>query len=215
MATRSAQRSSSVRIARIGITGMIGSGKSTVAAIIRDQGHLLLDSDRIGGELLDGDARVRREVQSLFGGDVIGPGGRVNRTRVAEAAFTDAAKLRALNAIIHPRVLSILERKIRDASRDGRKIVFVESALIFEAELEENFNYVIVVASPVDMIFDRLHLRTEAEKEQILRRMSAQLPQEEKMRMADFTIFNDGTRAELKSRTLFILGIVNALCALP
>ncbi len=206
-----ATRPAAPRIARIGITGMIGAGKSSVAALVREQGHLLLDSDRIGGDLLDGDARVRREVQAALGGDAFDAAGNADRRRIAEIVFSDAGKLRALNAIIHPRVIALLEQRIRAAAREGRKMVFVESALIFEAELDESFDYVIVVAAPVETVFARLGARTDERKAEILRRMSAQMPQEEKMRMADFTIYNDGTRAELKTRTFFILRILEKL----
>jgi dephospho-CoA kinase len=212
MGTTPATRKRKVRIARIGITGMIGAGKSAVADILRDRGYPVLVSDLIAKELLDGDPAVRTEVAAAFGEGIFDAAGRVDRVSLAREAFSSVDRLRTLNAIIHPRVLPILEERMDALGREGKKAVFVESALIYEAELEEHFDYVIAVTAPEEEIFVRKEATGAAARENLQRRIDSQLPQEEKAKLADFTIRNDGTRAELESRTLFILEILKSLC---
>jgi dephospho-CoA kinase len=194
----------------VGVTGGIGTGKSTACGIIAER-YPVLHSDDIARDLSERDPFVRSEIRTVFGDAVFEAMGGLNRRALADIVFGDPAKLAALDAIVHPRAVERIRKEARDLFDQGHAMIFVESALIFEAGIEEMFNSIIVIAAKEETVKARLRAAgrlTEAEWRQ---RAARQLTDEEKIADADFTVHNDGSEAELRSRIGFILTILGSL----
>lgn len=194
----------------IGLTGGIGSGKSTVASII-ERTHPVLYTDRIARELMQHNEALREAVVERFGVQAYLSDGSLDRRWLAEVVFGDSRALAELNAIVHPPTLEFVRLEAARLFAGGARMVIVESALIFEAELEEDFDYTVCVLADFDSTVQRLLQRDGTTREQVLERMRHQLPPEEKAGLADFTIHNSGSLDELEQSTRLILGILAAL----
>ena len=166
----------------IGITGNIGSGKSSVSKILAEQGYKVLDSDSIAKKLMNENENIKKKLIENFGKDVYLSDNLINTEFLSKKVYGEKKEckenLQALNKIVHPEVLDYLREKIEEFELEGSQICFVESALIYEADLEEAFDFIIVVHSDPENSFNRLknqknitRERFEAvEKEQISRR---------------------------------------------
>ena len=194
----------------IGLTGGIGSGKSTVASII-ERTHPVLYTDRIARELMQHNEALREAVVERFGVQAYLSDGSLDRRWLAEVVFGDSRALAELNAIVHPPTLEFVRGEAARLFAGGARVVIVESALIFEAELEEDFDYTVCVLADFDSTVQRLLQRDGTTREQVLERMRHQLPPEEKAGLADFTIHNSGSLDDLEQSTRLILGILAAL----
>jgi dephospho-CoA kinase len=194
----------------IGLTGGIGSGKSTVAVHIA-QRHPVLYADTIARECMLNDEQVRADLTQLFGQQVYLSDGSLDRGWLAEVVFNDGDKLAKLNAIVHPptheRILAASERLFSE----GARMVFVESALIYEARLDEDFDYVLSVLSDPEIAVQRITERDGVTAASVRDRMRHQLAPEEKADLADFTIRNNGTVEELLRAADIILMMLTAL----
>ncbi len=198
----------------IGLTGSIGAGKSAVATLI-EQRFPVLYTDRIARDIMEQDGAVRDAITERFGIQAYLSDGAVDRRFLAELVFEDAKKLAALNAIVHPPTVEAVDRKAAELHDDGHRMVFVESALIFEAELEEQFDYIVAVIADVQIATERIMQRDGVNAAAVERRMRAQLPPEEKADLADFTIRNNGSMEDLERSTGAILTILNSLGSRP
>ena len=195
---------------RVGLTGSLGSGKTTVAAVLRERGLHVLEADRIARALMEPGEEVFRGIVDHFGPGVVGPDGSLNRPRLAALAFSEG-RLHALNQIVHPPVIVEQERLSREIFvQDPAAIVVVESALIFEAEAwgtvpdwRKRFDRIILVTAPDDLkvqrFLDRIlpasatpEERAAAERD-ARQRLAAQLPDAVKIPHADFIIDNSGS----------------------
>ncbi len=180
----------------LGLTGGIGSGKSTAASIFEDFGATVISADRIGHEVL-GANDVRAELSEVFGDDVLAGDGSVDRRALGARVFGDASALEQLNSIVHPRLLSLLRERM-DAGRrvpDATGVV-VDAALITEWGIEGWFDMVLVVSAPEPLVRERLRARGLSDEE-IERRVASQLPLERRLERADEHVLNDGSRVEL------------------
>ena len=172
---------------RIGLTGGIGSGKSTVVAELRRQGMACFVADEVARAYYDDPAFVKSILQ-MFDKSILDPDGRVNRKAVAAAVFSDKSKLAALNALIHPRVMDDFERWC--LQQDGSQLVFFESAILYEAGLDKAMDAVVAVYLEREERIRRLVERDRCSVEAIEARMRNQMPDEEKAMLADFVILN-------------------------
>ena len=199
----------------IGLTGGIGSGKSTVAALIREAGYTVLSSDDIAKEIMATNEKVQREMVEAFGEQVCDEDGRIDRALLAEYVFGDTVEhqraLAKLNAIVHPYVIDDMATKVRELYTQGERCVFNESALLFEANLAECYDYVIVVDAPEDVRIARLQEHRAMTREAIMRRIGNQMPAEEKKGLADFVVDNSATASELKVGVQALLAFVPLL----
>ena len=198
----------------IGLTGSIGAGKSTVADIIREQ-YPVLDTDRIARDIMESDDAVRNSLTELFGSAVFLADGTLDRQFLASVVFADARQLAMLNAIVHPPTIL----RVRDAAAalhaEGNRLVFVESALVFEAGIEEEFDYTVAVVAETEISLERIMQRDGIDRENATLRLQRQLPPEEKNRLADFTIRNNSGLDELRRATGIILLILSRMGKRP
>ena len=181
---------------RVGLTGGIACGKSTVAKMFGELGAHVVDADVLVHQLYRPGEEVYGELVRRFGQEIVKPGGEIDRARLAALAF-DGGRVEELNRIVHPAVVRRQEQWMREiAGKEPHAVVMVEAALIFEAGLRDRFDRTIVVTCNAEQKAGRLAQRTglgEAEaRAEVERRSRAQLPDAEKMRRADFVIDNSG-----------------------
>src|SRR5690349_2063141 len=178
---------------RMGLTGGIASGKSAVAAMLREMGFSVLDADSLAHTFLEAGQPAYDEVLREFGSEILGLGGGVDRAKLASVVFPDNKKLARLNAIIHPRVEKAVQQQLDEWSRSGtRDVAFVEAALLVEAGYLPKLDGLVVTWCRPEQQIERLHARglTETEARQ---RIAAQLPIAEKLRLATEKIDCSGT----------------------
>ena len=169
---------------RIGLTGGIASGKSTVAAMLREMGFRVLDADSLAHKLIEPGLPAYEEVVREFGPGILDANQRVDRTKLAGVVFADRAKLDRLNAIVHPRVKEALVTQFAEWARNGTSdAAFVEAALLVEAGYHKNLDGLVVAWSRPEQQLERLRARGLSEGE-ACRRMAAQLAVDEKLRYA-------------------------------
>ena len=207
---------------RVGLTGGLGSGKSTVAAMLRELGAQVIEADALGRALMEPGHSVYEQIVASFGPGVVQADGKLNRARLAELAFA-GGRLQELNAIIHPAVIAAQQRWMQEVFvRDAAAIAVVESALIFEvvrdaklrgetdgilANWRQRMDRVIVVTAPdalkVERYVDRVCPEGSGRAAAITdakKRLAHQIPDAEKAAQADFVIDNSGSVVELRSQ---------------
>jgi dephospho-CoA kinase len=188
---------------RAGLTGGFGCGKSTVAVMLRELGFPVLDADALARSLLAPGQPAFDEAVREFGRGILDSQGRVDRAKLAEIAFRDPKKLAALNRIVHPRVREAITRQLAEWDHPGGPdVVIVEAALLLEAGYRDQLDRMIVVWCRPQQQRERL-LARGVSLEQIELRIAAQMPLEEKRRLATDEIDNSGrvsaTRREVVS----------------
>lgn len=212
---------------RVGLTGSLGSGKSTVAAMLRERGARVIEADRLGRELMEPGEAVYKQIVAHFGAGVVAPDGRLNRTRLGELAFKQG-RLQELNAIVHPAVIAAEERRMEEIfARDSDAIAILESALIFEvvrdarargetdgplADWRRRFDRVVVVTAPDELKITRYANRVGANannatpealavaEAEARNRLRHQVPDAEKAAQADDVLDNSGNLAQLREQ---------------
>jgi dephospho-CoA kinase len=183
---------------RLGLTGGIASGKSAAAAMLREMGFAVLDADSLAHKLIEPGQPAYGEVLQEFGQALIAPDGRVDRAKLSAVVFADRAKLDRLNAIVHPRVAKVVFRQFEEWERGGtRDAVFVEAALLIESGIHKKLDGLVVAWCQPQQQLERLLARGLSEAE-ALRRIAAQLPVEEKLRLATEKIDCSGSLAETR-----------------
>lgn len=171
---------------KIGVTGGIGSGKSTVCRLFAARGIAVYDTDAAAKRLMAEDAALRRAIEARFGEESYQEGA-LNRPWLARQVFGDEAALQALNRLVHPAVIADFERW---ATEQQSAYVVVESAILYEAGLDRAVDRVVAVLAPERLRIERAMQRDGATEEQIRSRMAAQLSDEELHRRADVALVN-------------------------
>lgn len=204
---------------RVGLTGGLGSGKSTVAAFLRELGAHVIEADAVGRHLMEPGHEVYNQIVRAFGSDVVLSDGRLNRSRLAELAFS-SGRLHELNAIVHPAVIAAQQKWMEGVfAQDPGGVAVIESALIFEvvrdalargekdgvlADWRRRIDRVIVVTAPDDLKIARYVARInpqgparETAEADARRRLAQQIPDDRKAAMADYVIDNSNDKAAL------------------
>ena len=178
------------------MTGGLASGKSTVALLLGKRGAHVFDADEIVSELYAPGGPGEAAARELFGTDVAGPDGRIDRTRIAAVVFADPSKRHALEARIHPMVGAEIERRFARAQQAGARVAVAEASQLLEAATEGRYDRVVVVVAPED---ERIRRWTGkgGDPDDARRRMSAQISPDEARARADDVIVNDGSLADL------------------
>lgn len=183
---------------KVGLTGGIGSGKTTAAARFASLGARVYHADEISRRALDPGAVCYDRVVSAFGQEILNEDQSINRRKLGEIVFNDHEKRTLLNDIIHPYVIhELFSRAEQDLSNEPLGIAVFEVPLLFESGMHERMDHNIVVTSTEENRVRRVMERDNLSREQVISRMRAQMPEEEKLLLADAVLENNGTEAEL------------------
>jgi len=184
----------------IGLTGGIGSGKSTVAQFLAELGAVILDTDRVGHEVLKPDTEAWREVVAAFGRQILTPGGDVDRKKLGEVVFGNPESLVRLNQIVHPQIGKVVKAQLEEYRRQGVRVVVLEIPLLVETGGTSLVDEVWVTIASESAVLRRLKERSELSRQQSLARIRSQISNEERVKHADVVIKNDGSLDELKAK---------------
>jgi dephospho-CoA kinase len=211
---------------RVGLTGSLGSGKSTVAAMLRGLGAHVIEADALGRALMEPGQEVFRQIVERFGPEVLTPEGRLDRARLAQIAFGDG-RVQELNAIVHPATIELQRQAMKEIfARDAKAVAVIESALIFEvvrdarargetdtvlADLRKRLDRVVVVTAPDELKIARYAARVsppgpggeparEAAAADARVRLRHQIADAEKAAQADYVLENAGSLEALEGR---------------
>jgi dephospho-CoA kinase len=179
-----------------GLTGNIGSGKSTVGRMLAARGIPVVDADQVAREVVEPGRPALREIALRFP-DALRPDGSLDRKALAARVFGDPQERQALNAIVHPRIAEEVATRMADLAASGETVAVYEAALIVENGLQRGMDGLIVVTAPAEAQIDRLRRRDGMSEEEARARIAAQLPAGEKARQATVVIENAGSEAEL------------------
>jgi dephospho-CoA kinase len=185
---------------RLGLTGGIASGKSAVAAMLRELGFSVLDADSLAHKLIEPGEPAYGEVLREFGPSIADAQGRIDRARLAGLVFADRTKLDRLNAIVHPRVAEVVYHQFDEWARQGtRDAAFVEAALLVESSIHKHLDGLVVAWCRPEQQLERLIARGLSEAE-ARRRIAAQMPVEEKLLLATEKIDCSGSLAQTRQQ---------------
>lgn len=192
----------------IGITGGIGSGKSTVCSIFQEKGVPVFSADLAARRITESDALP--EIQREFGPEIITEKKQLDRKKLAEIVFKDQKKLLLLNAIVHPYVFDEVDRwKKERARKKGYSVI--EAALMFETQMHEMVDYILAVVADELVRLQRVAARDHIDELQVKARMHHQLPTEEVLERSDFQLNNSGTRESLNQKINFFHTLFTSL----
>jgi dephospho-CoA kinase len=177
----------------IGLTGGIASGKSTVAAMLRELGAPIVDADLLARQVVEPGSPALAEIARRFGADMLAADGSLDRKKMGERIFADAGARAALNAITHPRIAQASAAALADLRAAGHKVGFYEAALLVENRIHERLGGLVVVSVPEEVQVARLCARDDLDEEGARARVSAQLPLASKVAVADWVVDNGGT----------------------
>ena len=175
----------------VGLTGGIGSGKSTVADLLAERGAVVIDADDLARRAVAPGTSGFDRVVETFGRDILGPDGGIDRATLANIVFADPSRLRELEAIIHPEVARLLVESL-EPYRDTDEVIVYAVPLLAERGMAEGFDVVVVVVADVDRRIERLMRDRGMKAEEVRARVAAQLTDEERARVADVLLDNDG-----------------------
>ena len=184
----------------IGLTGGIGSGKSTVSQYLRELGAVILDADKVGHEAYRPGTEVWREVVAAFGREILTPDGEIDRKKLGRIVFSNPESLARLNQIMHPRMFEMMKAQIEEYRRQGVEVVVLEAAVLLEANWTLLVDQVWVTVASEPTVVERATERTGLPEEQILARIRSQSSPEERAKHADVVINNDGSLDGLKTK---------------
>ena len=187
----------------IGLTGGIGTGKSTVSQILKDRGFPVIDLDVISHEVIEFPSVVEKIVQN-FGREVLDEDEAgnctISREKLGKIIFSDKKKRLALNSIMHPEILKVMHKKILECKSEKNKIIFVEVQLLFEVQWEKEFDYILLVAAKRDMQVRRVLERDKRSEEEAWNIINSQMSLDEKREKSDFVIENDRNMDDLNKK---------------
>lgn len=194
---------------RIGITGGIGSGKSTLAEVFKEEGFRVINADAEAKELLAKDPEIKKKIISAFSSEAY-LNGVPNVQYLSKVVFNNEKNVVAINSIIHPAVIEIIAKKSEEILKKD-SIVFVEAALIYEARMEDLFDFIILVVASEKNKIARVVKRDNCPEKAVIRRMSFQIEEKIKKEFADFTIQNDSTFEEFLTKGKFLLNLYKSM----
>jgi dephospho-CoA kinase len=183
---------------RIGLTGNIASGKSEVERMLADRGATIIDADELAREAVEPETQALKDIIKRWGKDVLNQDGGLDRAALRQIVFADQNELDALNRIVHPGVTRLRDREIAKARERGDPIVVCVIPLLFERNIVEEFDAIILVDAPRPLRLERLVATRGLEETEAMNMIASQMPAELKRARADFVIENDGSRDKLE-----------------
>jgi len=184
----------------IGLTGGIGSGKSTVSKFLAELGAVIIDADKIGHESYLPDTETWQKLVKTFGKEILANDNTIDRKKLGTLVFDNPEKLKQFNAIVHPPMFEIARKKIEESRKKQSKIIILDAPILFEANWAPLVDEVWVVAANEATVLRRAIARTGLPEEQIRARINAQMSNEERSKRAKVVIRNDGTTEDLRKQ---------------
>jgi dephospho-CoA kinase len=194
-------------ILTVGITGGIGAGKTTVCKIFEELGAKVIYADELAKEIMENDESLKKKIKKIFG-EKSYIGGKLNRKFIADIIFSSDEKRKLLESIVHPAVIKRILSDLKKIADEGKyNFVIVEAALIFESGFDKELDYVLVVDADDEIKIKRIMERDKCSREEVLKRMRAQLDSKIKRELADMVIINDGDIDELRKKVSFFYSL--------
>lgn len=182
----------------IGLTGGIATGKSTVSAMLRRLGAKVVDADEIAREIVRPGEPAWQEIVDAFGPGVLRKDKSLDRDKLRKIVFADERARKRLESITHPKIRALAQEKIERLSAEGAEVVIYEAPLLFETQAQSWIRPVILVACDLETQKQRLRQRDRLGEKEIRRHLEAQMPLEEKRKLADYVVENNGSLEELQ-----------------
>ena len=173
----------------IGVTGIIGSGKSTIARMLKQKGAALLDADKLAHECLLKGTPTYKKIIKEFGSDILARNKSIDKKKVAEIVFDDKRALGKLCKIIHPDVISSIKKAVKKLNN---KVIVIDAPLLIEAGLDKQVDKIIVVKAKIENCVKRAVKEHRITEKEVRKRLYSQMPLEEKTKYADYVVNNDG-----------------------
>ena len=184
----------------IGLTGGIGSGKSTVSQFLAELGAVILDADKVGHEAFKPGTEIWRQVVAAFGNQIVTPDGDIDRERLGKIVFGSSEARTRLNQIMHPPMYDMIKSQLEEYRRQGVSVVVLEAPLLLEAGWTSLVDEVWVTVAPEAAVLKRLGERTGLSEQESVKRIRSQLSTEERVKHADVVIDTDCDLGELKAK---------------
>jgi len=194
----------------VGLTGGIASGKSTVAAILKRLGAAIINADELSRDVVQPGQDAWQEIVEEFGADILQEDKTLDRKKLRKMVFDNPEARKKLEAIIHPKVRALAEQRIRELAAAGHAIIVYEVPLLFEGQLHHWLRPVILVACNTNMQKKRLQDRDRLTTMEAQQHIDAQMSLEEKRKLADYIIENNGSLEELEQQVKFVLETIEA-----
>jgi dephospho-CoA kinase len=184
----------------VGLTGNIGSGKSTVAQMLSERGATIIDADVLARRAVETGTATFDKIVRRWGSDILAPDGHLDRAALRRVVFGDHDQLEELNQIVHPEVERLRARLIEEAKKRGDRVVICDIPLLFERHMTDRFDRIVLVDSHRAVRLERLVKGRGLHETEAMDMIAAQMPAELKRARADFVIDNDGTLPQLERR---------------
>ena len=185
----------------IGLTGGMGSGKSTVADCMRSNGIPVIDADMIAHKIMNEESTLDK-IHEIFGKNVFDKDGSLNKVKFSSVLFTNTVKRKKLNEFVHPKVWDEMMNETEKYVTEGSKVIFLDVPLLIESGWHTRVNETWLVKADYNERIERLSLRTNLSTEEIKKRIEIQMPESEKEEYADKIINNDGTIEETEKQVI-------------
>lgn len=179
----------------IGLTGGIGTGKSTVSDYLIQKGYRVLDADKVAKEIVSPNSEILIQLKDTFGKEILYEDGTLNRKKLADIIFSNPEKKAILDKLMHKKIIEVLLKKTTSFS--GEKVVFIDAPLLYESNLDLYLDKVWVVDADDEIRIQRVIQRDQLTREEIIKRIQNQMSRKEKLRRADCIINNSTNKVDL------------------
>lgn len=191
----------------VGLTGGIGSGKSTAARILAELGAPVIDADKVGHAIYAPGGPAYQDLIDAFGEGILAPDRTIDRRKLGPIVFADPAALKRLNAIVHPKMFARMREMVAEMRRGGEaRPIVIEAAILIEANWQPLFDEIWLVVAPHERVIERLERDRGMKPEQTEARMRTQLSDDERRKHATLVIANDGTLDDLRATMAAVWG---------
>jgi dephospho-CoA kinase len=198
----------------VGLTGGVASGKTVVSRVLKEEGAYIIDADQIARELVQPHKPAWNELVRAFGKEILQEDGSIHRKKLTDKVFADLKQRKLLNQILHPRIKEEIDRRTKEiGQKDPEAIVVIDAPLLVELGGHRKVDKLIVVTSTQMQQIERLKERDGRSPEEALKIFSSQMPVEEKVKLADFVIRNEGSLEETKNRAREVFQELRKGCA--
>ena len=195
----------------VGLTGNIGSGKSTVAQMLSERGATIIDADVLARRAVEAGTAAYERIVARWGSEIVAPDGQLDRAALRRVVFADHEQLEELNQIVHPEVERLRNRLVESARKRGDRIVICDIPLLFERHMTDRVDRIILVDAHRAIRLERLVKDRGLRETEAMDMIAAQMPAELKRARADYVIDNDGTLTQLERRVQDVWSAVTAV----